>query len=138
MGGHAADKTAGHAFVDVRVAEEDGDWRCGHECFPVVSNIADGDCIEHTVSSGNEGRKRRRRSCDSEVIWRTVSPVVRMTLKIEKEYLETPDDSSFPQLAQRRWYFYFLHNMRSAMLKTRPYRRGNRRIVVVKVPRYLE
>ena len=43
-----------------------------------------------------------------------------------------------PELVQRRWYFYFLHNRRSAMLKTLLYLRGNRRIVVVNVPWYLE
>jgi hypothetical protein len=36
------------------------------------------------------------------------------------------------------WYFYFLHNVRSAMLKTLLYLRGDQSIVAVNVPWYLD
>ena len=69
---------------------------------------------------------------------RIVNPIVEQILAIEKENAERPITMVIPELVQRHWYFYFLHNMRSAMLKTLLYLRGNRRIVVVNVPWYLE
>ena len=67
-----------------------------------------------------------------------VSPIIEQVLRIETDHPERPITVVIPELVQRQWYFYFLHNMRSAMLKTLLYLRGNRRIVVVNVPWYLE
>jgi hypothetical protein len=67
-----------------------------------------------------------------------VSPIVQEVLKIQKQNPERPITVIIPELVQRRWYFYFLHNMRSAMLKTLLYLRGEHSIVVVNVPWYLD
>ncbi len=42
-----------------------------------------------------------------------------------------------PELVEKRWYQYLLHNQRAAVLKTLLLLRGNQRIVVVNVPWYL-
>jgi hypothetical protein len=43
-----------------------------------------------------------------------------------------------PELIERRWYNYLLHNQRAAVLKAMLYFLGNKNIVVVNVPWYLE
>lgn len=41
-----------------------------------------------------------------------------------------------PELVERTWYYYFLHNQRSAMLKMWLYVRGEQNTVVINVPWY--
>jgi len=67
-----------------------------------------------------------------------ISPIVQQVLDMQKQYPGRPITVVIPELVQRHWYFYFLHNMRSAMLKTLLYLRGDQSIVVVNVPWYLE
>ena len=43
-----------------------------------------------------------------------------------------------PELVERRWYYYFLHNQRAAVLKTLLYVRGSERIIVINVPWYFD
>jgi amino acid transporter len=43
-----------------------------------------------------------------------------------------------PELVERHWYHYFLHNQRAAVLKALLLVKGNQRINVVNVPWYLE
>ncbi len=43
-----------------------------------------------------------------------------------------------PELVEKRWYQYLLHNQRAAVLKALLLLKGNQRIVVVNVPWYLE
>jgi amino acid transporter len=43
-----------------------------------------------------------------------------------------------PELVERHWYYYFLHNQRAAVLKTLLYVRGNEHIAVINVPWYLD
>lgn len=43
-----------------------------------------------------------------------------------------------PELVERHWYYYFLHNQRAAILKTLLYVRGGQKIAVVNVPWYIE
>lgn len=42
-----------------------------------------------------------------------------------------------PELVERHWYHYFLHNQRAAVLKALLFVRGNQRINVINVPWYL-
>jgi hypothetical protein len=43
-----------------------------------------------------------------------------------------------PELVERRWYHYFLHNQRALWLKALLLVRGNPRIIVINVPWYLQ
>jgi hypothetical protein len=42
-----------------------------------------------------------------------------------------------PELVERRWYYYLLHNQRVTALKVVLYTKGNGRIIVINVPWYL-
>jgi amino acid transporter len=42
-----------------------------------------------------------------------------------------------PELVERHWYYYFLHNQRAAALKALLYLKGRQRIAVINVPWYL-
>jgi amino acid transporter len=67
-----------------------------------------------------------------------ISPIVQQVLQMQTDNPGRPITVVIPELVQRHWYFYFLHNMRSAMLKTWLYLRGDQSIVVVNVPWYLD
>ncbi len=43
-----------------------------------------------------------------------------------------------PEIVEKRWYHFMLHNQRSTMLKAHLYFQGNQNIVVVNVPWYLK
>jgi amino acid transporter len=43
-----------------------------------------------------------------------------------------------PELVERHWYYYLLHNQRAAALKALLYVKGNQQIAVVNVPWYLD
>jgi hypothetical protein len=43
-----------------------------------------------------------------------------------------------PEMVERHWYYYFLHNQRAAALKAMLYVKGNQKIAVVNVPWYLD
>lgn len=43
-----------------------------------------------------------------------------------------------PELVERHWFHYFLHNQRAAVLKALLLVKGNQRINVVNVPWYLD
>jgi hypothetical protein len=42
-----------------------------------------------------------------------------------------------PELVEHRWYHYLLHNQRASLLKALLLLRGDQRVVVINVPRYL-
>ena len=59
---------------------------------------------------------------------------------IEKIEMENPDRHIavlVPELVERRWGHYFLHNQRAAVLKALLLVRGNQRINVINVPWYI-
>jgi hypothetical protein len=42
-----------------------------------------------------------------------------------------------PELVERHWFHYFLHNQRAVVLKTLLFVKGNQRLSVINVPWYL-
>jgi len=66
-----------------------------------------------------------------------VSPILNYVLELEKKYPDCQIAVLIPELVEQRWYHYFLHGQRGALLKTLLYLKGNQRIVVVNVPWYL-
>ncbi len=66
------------------------------------------------------------------------SPIVEYVLELQKKDPERQLAVIIPELVERHWYYYFLHNQRAAVLKTLLYVRGNQRIAVVNVPWYIE
>ena len=65
-------------------------------------------------------------------------PILDFVARIEQEYPDRYITVMIPELVERHWYHYFLHNQRAAVLKALLYVRGNQRINVLNVPWYLE
>jgi amino acid transporter len=66
------------------------------------------------------------------------SPLVAYVLELQKKDPERQLAVLIPELVERHWYYYFLHNQRAAVLKTLLYIKGNQKIAVVNVPWYIE
>jgi amino acid transporter len=66
------------------------------------------------------------------------SPIVGYVLDAQKKEPSRQIAVLIPELVERHWYYYFLHNQRAAVLKTLLYIRGSQRIAVVNVPWYIE
>jgi len=65
-------------------------------------------------------------------------PFLEYVLKLEKENPNRIVAVVVPELVQTHWYQYLLHNQRAAALKEILLRKGNRRIVVINLPWYLD
>jgi hypothetical protein len=66
------------------------------------------------------------------------SPIVDYVLDLQKKDPGRQLAVMIPELVERHWYYYFLHNQRAAMLKALLYLRGSERVAVVNVPWYIE
>jgi amino acid transporter len=70
--------------------------------------------------------------------YRTVlQPIVDYVLEAEKTCGNRQVAVLIPELVERRWYHYLLHNKRASVLKALLLLEGNQRIVVINVPWYL-
>jgi hypothetical protein len=67
-----------------------------------------------------------------------ISPIVEYVLELEKQNPDREIAVIIPELVEKHWYQYFLHNQRASWLKTALLRRRTQRIAVVVVPWYLE
>jgi hypothetical protein len=67
-----------------------------------------------------------------------ITPIVDYVLDLEKKLPERQIAVIVPELVERHWYLYFLHNQRATWLKAALLRRGNKRIVIIDVPWYLK
>jgi amino acid transporter len=66
------------------------------------------------------------------------SPIVEYVLDLQKKDPDRQLAVLIPELVERHWYYYFLHNQRAAVLKTLLYVRGSQKIAVVNVPWYID
>jgi hypothetical protein len=53
---------------------------------------------------------------------------------MERKHPDDPIAVLVPELVEWRWYYYFLHNQRAAVLKVLLYAKGTGRIIVISVP----
>jgi amino acid transporter len=67
-----------------------------------------------------------------------ITPIVDYVLDLEKKLPGRQIAVIVPELVERHWYLYFLHNQRAAWLKTALLLKGNKRIVIINVPWYLD
>src|SRR5215471_16882995 len=67
-----------------------------------------------------------------------LAPIVEHVLELERTHPDQQIAVLIPELVERHWYHYFLHNKRASVLKALLLLKGNRRIVVINVPWYLE
>ncbi len=67
-----------------------------------------------------------------------ITPLLDYVLDLQKKDPTREIAVLIPELVERHWYYYFLHNQRAAVLKTLLYVKGSQRIAVVNVPWYIE
>lgn len=67
-----------------------------------------------------------------------VTPIVNYVRNLAKDNPGHRIVTVVPELMERRWYYYFLHNQRATLLKTRLLMEGNDRISVLNIPWYLK
>ena len=67
-----------------------------------------------------------------------VNPIIEYVLKLQKQMPGRQIAVIVPELVEKHWYFYFLHNQRAASLKTALFLQGKQGIVVINVPWYLD
>ena len=66
------------------------------------------------------------------------TPIFRYVLETERKHPDRPIAVLVPELVERRWYYYFLHNQRATSLKVLLYAKGTSRIIVISVPSYMQ
>jgi amino acid transporter len=66
------------------------------------------------------------------------SPIVDYVLDLQKKEPDRQLAVLIPEVVERHWYYYFLHNQRAAVLKTLLYIKGSQKIAVVNVPWYID
>jgi amino acid transporter len=67
-----------------------------------------------------------------------IGPIVDYTLELQKKNASRLVAVIIPEFVEKEWYLYFMHNQRATWLKAALLVKGNRRIVVVNVPWYLD
>jgi amino acid transporter len=65
-------------------------------------------------------------------------PIVDYVAKVQAQNPGREIAVVVPELFERHWYHYFLHNQRAEVLKALLLVRGNQRVIVINVPWYLE
>jgi amino acid transporter len=69
---------------------------------------------------------------------RVLLPIINIAVRESKLNPHKQVAVVIPELVERRWYNYALHNQRAAVLKALLYVLGNKKIVVINVPWYIE
>jgi amino acid transporter len=67
-----------------------------------------------------------------------IGPIVDYVLELEGKNPERQIAVIIPELVEKHWYHNFLHNQRATWLKASLLLKGNRRIVIINVPWYLD
>jgi amino acid transporter len=67
-----------------------------------------------------------------------ITPIFQYVLEVERKHPDRHVAVLVPELVERRWYYHLLHNQRANALKVMLYLKGNRRIIVINVPWYLQ
>jgi amino acid transporter len=65
-------------------------------------------------------------------------PILDFVGEIEKKFPDRYVTVLIPEVVERHWYHYFLHNQNAAVLKALLFVRGNQHINVVNIPWYLD
>jgi amino acid transporter len=66
-----------------------------------------------------------------------ISPILDYVLDLERKHPEREVAVLIPEMVERHWYHYLLHNQRAQWLKALLLLKGNQRINVISVPWYL-
>ena len=69
---------------------------------------------------------------------RVIGPLISFIDELRDQHAERQIAVIIPELVERRWYHYLLHNQRAQLLKTLLMLRGGPHIIVITVPWYLQ
>ena len=67
-----------------------------------------------------------------------INPIVDYVFELEKRNPKHQIAVIIPELVQKHWYQYFLHNQRATWLKAALLLKGNQKVVVINAPWYLQ
>ena len=67
-----------------------------------------------------------------------ITPIVNYVLELQQKEPKRQVAVIVPELVEKHWYLYILHNQRAAWLKAALLLKGNKRIVIIDVPWYLD
>jgi hypothetical protein len=67
-----------------------------------------------------------------------IQPILEHVLAVERQHENRIVAVVIPNLVERRWYHAFLHNQHGKLLAALLLIKGDRRIVIVNVPWYLD
>jgi hypothetical protein len=67
-----------------------------------------------------------------------LSPIVTYVVQLARENPTRSVVAVVPELVEKRWYYYFLHSQRAALLKAQLLMKGHDRIYVLNIPWYLK
>jgi amino acid transporter len=67
-----------------------------------------------------------------------ITPILDFVLELLKKNPSRQVAVLIPELVERHWYYYFLHNQRATVLKGLLYLKGGHRTIVINVPWYLQ
>lgn len=67
-----------------------------------------------------------------------VTPIVEYVTRLANENPDCRIITVIPELVEKRWYYYFLHNQRASLLKAQLLMERNHRISVLNIPWYLK
>jgi hypothetical protein len=67
-----------------------------------------------------------------------ITPIFKYILELENRHHNRLVSVLVPEIVERKWYYYLLHNQRATALKVILYTKGNGRIVVISVPWYFK
>ena len=83
------------------------------------------------------GRKAPRLAVVKSPYRFVVGPIIDFILDVERHHPQRTIAVVLPQLVQRRWYHYFLHNHYGELMAALLLLKGERRVVIVDVPWYI-
>jgi hypothetical protein len=66
-----------------------------------------------------------------------ITPIFKYILELERRHPDRLISVLVPEIVERKWYYYLLHNQRATALKVVLYAKGNGRIIIISVPWYL-
>lgn len=104
------------------------------------------ECDRHTTSLRHDWHKfvqeparRAKRPVPEPVVLKSpyrfiINPLVDRILELEEENPDRMIAVLLPELVERHWMHYFLHNQRPEMIAVRLMRKGKQRILIVNVP----
>jgi amino acid transporter len=69
---------------------------------------------------------------------RILTPILEITLREAKLHPHRQVAVVIPEVIEKRWYNYILHNQRAAVLKAMLYFLGNKNLIVINVPWYVD